>query len=81
MSTPTPPPKQVEAFHKYDDTDNEVNSHHHTIGITSKQAAAGNHISHPLSAQLVGSKASFNPTLINSIIAALVELGAKDGTT
>lgn len=81
MSDPTPTPKEVERLHKFDDVDAGKDSHHHTLGPNRDQAASGTHRDHVLSTSIVGSKASFNATLINSIIAALVELGAKDATT
>lgn len=96
MATPEPPKvnkrppfREVEEFHTHADTDGSGKAVHHTLGSGANQAAAGNH-SHdgggstkfiiPLDGfALSGSKAS--GAALNSVIAALVQLGATDSTT
>lgn len=38
-----PNPDQVNEFHRYDDSDNAPESHHHTIGTDPNQASPGDH--------------------------------------
>lgn len=42
-SVEAPNPDEVNKFHRYDDTDNAPESHHHTLGIDANQAAPGPH--------------------------------------
>jgi hypothetical protein len=76
----------VDAFHRKDDLDVAKDSHHHTIGVGSSQAASGNHSHRGVDSvqllagvTLTGAKAG-NAALA-SVCAALVELGATDNTT
>lgn len=84
---PSPSATVVVAFHKNSDLDVRPESQHHTLGARPYQASPGNHNhdggTSPLILDgyvIVGSKA--NPsTVLPSIIACLVRLGAKDTTT
>lgn len=38
-----PNPDQVNEFHRYDDSDNSPESHHHTLGVDPNQASPGDH--------------------------------------
>lgn len=38
-----PNPDQVNEFHRYDDSDNAPESHHHTLGVDPNQASPGDH--------------------------------------
>lgn len=85
---PSPPNQVVELFHKNASIDTQGSDIHHTLGISPNQAAKGSH-DHSGGPNgklilegytLTGSKASPS-TVLPSIIAALVRLGAKDSTT
>lgn len=76
----------VEKIHQYDDADVRAESHHHTLGAGSFQAAAGSHRHRGGDSELLlsgttisGSRGS--ATAMVSVIAALVTLGATDSTT
>lgn len=77
--------KQVNEFHTNDDVDVDRNSHHHTLGPNSNQAAPGNHRHNGEDSALLfegeaitGSIA--NGTALRSVIALLTTLGAEDST-
>ncbi len=83
----SPDNKTVDDFHKNASVDTRPEDIHHRLGIEPNQAAPGNH-THDGSAGVLllegniisGSKASPS-TVLPSIIAALVRLGATDSTT
>lgn len=79
--------EQVEELHKNDDVDVRRESHHHTLGPRSTQAAAGDHThdgsnSSPLLIEgtISGSRSS-SASIMPSIIALFVRLGATDSST
>lgn len=81
-----PEGRVVNEFHTNDDTDKDSNAHHHTLGAGANQASPGSHrhdgtdsIALLQDFELSGSKSS--GTALNSIILALVQLGATDNTT
>lgn len=81
-----PAPKVVKDFHTNSDLDEDAESQHHTLGVGKNQAARGDHTHNGSdSALLLGSLeitgTRGTATAIPSIIAALVQLGAKDSTT
>lgn len=83
---PSPPPKVVEDFHKNAAVDTRREDIHHTIGTGPQQAASGDHNHRGGDSVLLldgvtisGSKAG--NVALGSVIAALVQLGAKDTTT
>ena len=84
---PSPNADTVRLFHKNAQADTRPEDIHHSLGISPNQAAPGNH-NHDggnsplilLGYTIVGSKASPS-TVLPSIIAALVRLGATDSTT
>lgn len=76
----------VAKFHTNADTDGSEGSIHHTLGPGHAQAAAGDHdhrggSSVALLDGITISGARGGNTALASVIAALVELGAKDTTT
>lgn len=76
----------VSRFHTNADTDGDEGSIHHSLGPGKGQAAAGNHDhrgggSVALLQGVTISGAKGGNTALASVIAALVELGAKDTTT
>lgn len=76
----------VEKIHNFDDVDVRAESHHHTLGGGSTQAAPGGHRhrggdSQPLLDGTTISGTRGSATAMVSIIAALVALGATDTTT
>jgi hypothetical protein len=86
-----PTSEAVRDFHTNSDLDGSVKAQHHTLGPNAFQASPGNH-SHdggssqvldlPLAGYTVsGSKTTGDLAFRNSITAALVKLGATDGTT
>jgi hypothetical protein len=92
MATPDktkPESKEVRDFHTNSDVDGSSKALHHTLGPNANQAAAGNHthdggnsaqLDRPLiSVAITGSRAT--DAWRTSVIAALVALGATDGTT
>lgn len=75
----------VDAFHMNSDVDLRPEAQHHTLGGTGNQAAAGDHRHDGSDSVLlldgitiVGNTAE---TVINSMMTALVRLGAKDSTS
>lgn len=83
----SPDNKTVEDFHKNASKDTRPEDMHHTLGIESNQAAAGDHTHDGTNGVLLlggtiisGNKASPS-TVLPSIIGALVRLGAEDSTT
>lgn len=77
----------VDKFHRLADTDVRRESVHHTLGPRPSQAAAGDHkhdgSDSPLllsGMSVTGSRAS-STSIMPSIIAALVRLGATDSST
>lgn len=84
---PSPPPEVVRRFHQNADTDIRKESIHHTLGSDPNQASPGRHKHDGGDSVLLlegytitGSKASPS-TVLPSLIACLVRLGAKDSTT
>lgn len=84
---PSPNTTVVRQFHRNADTDVRPESIHHTLGSAPSQASPGDHKHDGGTSSLLlsgytitGSKASPS-TVLPSIIAALVRLGAKDSTT
>lgn len=84
-----PDAKVVKDYHTNADTDGSAKAIHHTLGPGANQAAAGNHthdggnsavLEKPLEGvSITGSRAT--DAWRTSVIAALVKLGAIDGTT
>jgi hypothetical protein len=82
-------PREVERIHQAADTDGSPKAAHHTLGPFPNQASPGNHTHDggssailPLvldTVSITGSKSS--GAALDSIIAALVTLGATDLTT
>ena len=79
--------EQVEQLHLRADTDVRRESVHHTLGPRSTQAAAGDH-KHDgsdsallLSGQTISGSRASSTSIMPSIIAALVKLGATDQST
>ena len=82
----TPSYKDVAKFHTNADTDGNEESAHHTLGPGHTQSAPGDHDhrggnSVALFDGTTISGAKAGNTALASVIAALVELGAKDTTT
>ena len=82
-----PASKEVEVFHTNSDKDGSPTSSHHTLGNGPNQAAPGDHTHDGGSSKqllegtsIIGSK-STGTQVVDSIIQALVALGATDGTT
>lgn len=86
-----PPAKAVLDFHTNADTDGSPKAVHHTLGPSANQAASGAHthdggsspIIQPLAVAnviLTGSRANLSQ-MMDTIIPALVALGAVDNTT
>ena len=76
---------EVEKFHTNADTDGDEGSLHHTLGPRKGQVAGGDHDhrggnSVALLGDMTISGATVNDA-VHSIIAILVDLGAKDNTT
>lgn len=83
----TPNRQAVAKFHTNADTDGNEGSIHHTLGPGHSQASPGDHdhrggasVALLSGVTISGSHASPD-TIITSILAALVELGATDSTT
>lgn len=83
----SPSNKEVEDFHKNASVDTRPEDMHHRLGNESNNAAPGDHNHDGSNGTLLlagyiisGSKASPS-TVLPSIIAALVRLGAEDSTT
>lgn len=82
----SPQPRVVSDFHNNSDVDQDKEAQHHTLGYGPNQASPGSH-NHRGSdsvlllgeVELTGSRGG--NTALASVIAALVELGAKDSTT
>jgi hypothetical protein len=84
---PSPPVDVVRKFHANAPVDVSATDIHHTLGLRNGQASPGNHIHDGSTSKLLlsdqtltGSKASPS-TVLPSIIACLVRLGATDNTT
>lgn len=81
--------RNVEEFHKRDDLDSSDRAHHHTNGRGLGQSSPGPHRhrgddgSNPLldDVAFTGAVGTYNATTMRQVIAALVKLGASDGTT
>lgn len=86
-----PSSAEVTEFHTNSDVDGTVKAQHHTLGPNAFQASPGNHDHTGGSSQILdgvllgttitGSKTTGDVAWRNSITAALVKLGAVDGTT
>lgn len=79
--------EQVEQLHRNDDVDVRRESHHHTLGPRTTQAAGGDH-NHDgsnsallLTGLTVSGSRSSSASVTPSIIAALVRLGITDSST
>ena len=84
---PSPDNRTVEAFHRTVSRDTRPEDIHHTLGNDPNRASPGNHKHDGSDAPLIlegytisGVKATPS-TVLPSIIAALVRLGATDATT
>lgn len=82
----SPDPRTVSDFHNNSDVDSDKEAQHHTIGMGVNQAASGSHnhrgsdsVQLLIDIEITGSRGG--NTALASVIAALVELGAKDSTT
>ena len=81
-----PDARVVNEFHSNDDVDKDANAHHHTLGGGSNQAAPGSHrhdgtdsVQLLEGVELAGSRGG--NLALQSVINALVGLGATDNTT
>lgn len=81
-----PDAKTINEFHTNDDVDRDANSHHHTLGSGSNQASPGPHRHDGTDSvallegfTLTGTRGA--STAVQSIVLALVQLGATDNTT
>lgn len=84
---PSPSADRVRQFHRNSDVDTRPEAQHHTLGPSPNQASPGPHTHDGSDSKkllegytLTGAVASPS-TVLPSIIAALVRLGAKDSTT
>lgn len=66
-------------MHDPEDIDGGQDAGHHSLGNRENQAAPGSH-RHLLDVTITGSKTGASPLTL-SLLAALVTLGAQDGTT
>lgn len=86
---PSPPADLVQKFHKNASVDKRKEDIHHTIGLGSASAAAGDHSHNGADSVLLlegititGSKSASPPTtVLTGIMNALARLGVKDSTT
>lgn len=83
----SPDSRTVNNFHTNDDVDSGPDSHHHTIGPGTHQAASGAHNHRdgnglPIldGVQISGTVTGENSAVLVSIISALTALGAEDKT-
>lgn len=81
-----PEGKVVNEFHSNDDVDRDANSHHHTLGSGSNQAAPGPHRHDGTDSvallegfTITGTRGTSTVNL--SLIQALVQLGATDNSS
>lgn len=81
-----PEAKVVNEFHSNDDVDKDSNAHHHTLGSGANQASPGPHTHDGTDSvallegiELAGSRGG--NLALQSVIQALVALGATDNTT
>lgn len=86
IASEAPSAEEVEQFHRNADTDVRRESLHHTLGPTEAQAAPGNHRhdgsdSEKLLDGYTISGDQSDGTVLPSIIACLVRLGAIDSST
>lgn len=76
---------EVARFHSKADTDGHEGSIHHTLGANKGQASPGDHEHRGGDSKALLNGVSISGSTVNlaveSIIAALVELGAEDKTT
>lgn len=84
--TESPTPKTVNKFHFKSDVDSSATAQHHTLGFKAEQASPGNHIhdgrsSKQLLAGITISGSLSGGAALESVIDALVFLGATDSTT
>jgi hypothetical protein len=85
-SAQSPPAKEVDLFHKYDDLDSSNSAHHHTIGP--KGAARFKHFHDGEDSPkllegtiFTGIVGTYNATTFRQILDALERLGASDTTS
>ena len=81
-----PESRVVNEFHTNDDVDKDSNAHHHTLGGGANQASPGSHrhdgtdsVSLLEGIEIAGSRGG--NLALQSVISALVSLGATDNTT
>ena len=81
-----PDARVVNEFHSNDDVDKDSNAHHHTLGGGANQASPGSHrhdgtdsVALLEGIELAGSRGG--NLALQSVIQALVALGATDNTT
>lgn len=81
-----PDPTSVSEFHTFDDVDSGADSHHHTLGTGSNQAAKGSHTHNGSDSNFIipgtaitGTKATI--AWASSVNAILVSMGAVDNST
>lgn len=70
-------PEEVNAFHTSSDSDKSRDAQHHTLGLSSTQASPGDHVHDGLRSKAL--LTGIVLTDLNSVINALVKLGATDG--
>lgn len=81
-----PDSKTINEFHSNDDVDKDSNAHHHTLGGGANQASPGSHRHDGTDSvqllegiEIAGSRGG--NLALQSVIQALVALGATDNTT
>lgn len=81
-----PDSRTINEFHTNDDVDRDGNSHHHTLGTGANQASSGSHRHNGTDSvlllegvELSGSRGG--NLALQSVVNALVGLGATDNTT
>ena len=79
-------PAMVNKFHSKSDLDSSQTAQHHTCGIKRDQASPGDHNHNGVSSKQLLDNVSISGSrsdgsALNSVISALVQLGADDNTT
>lgn len=83
---PLPTSREVTRFHSRSDVDSSAFAQHHTLGTKPNQAASGSHKHDGLSGLklldgVIISGSRGGNAALESVIAALVQLGATDSTS
>lgn len=87
-NTASPSPQEVDAFHKYADTDKRSESIHHTIGRGPGQVSDSRHTHDGTTSALLfdnavisGSRSTQLANIVNDLLNVLQEVGIQNGTT